>query len=80
LPPGRGDLGVGILSKSVAARHHDRVTALVIDDVTTPVLLALIWNPTPNPKLREMIRHGQAAFSQSRAHSKYMTVLVGAAR
>lgn len=64
-------LGVGILSKSMAARYHDRLTALVIDDVTPPVLLALIWNPTANPALQEMIRHCRSAFAKPQPAPKH---------
>ena len=62
-------LGVGILSESMAARYRDRLTALVINDVTTPAILALIWNQTPNPALQEMIRHCRTTFASPSRHS-----------
>jgi DNA-binding transcriptional LysR family regulator len=73
-------LGVGILSESMAARYHDRVTTLVINDVTTPVLLALIWNPTPNAALREMIQHSRTAFAKPQPDPKGTRVVTGVAR
>jgi DNA-binding transcriptional LysR family regulator len=63
-------LGVGILSESMAARYNERLTAVVINDVTTLVLLALIWTPTPNPALQEMIRHIRIAFAKPQPNVK----------
>jgi DNA-binding transcriptional LysR family regulator len=55
-------LGIAILAESMAANHADRLTALVIDDITTPAVLALIWSATKSPALRELLRHSRAAF------------------
>jgi DNA-binding transcriptional LysR family regulator len=55
-------LGIAILAESMAANHADRLTALVIDDITTPAVLALIWSATTSPALRELLRHSRAAF------------------
>ncbi|MGH3251791.1 MAG: LysR substrate-binding domain-containing protein, partial [Trebonia sp.] len=57
------DLAVAILSTSMAARYRDRLTALTIDDVETPVLLALIWKSTPSPAARELLIHSRQAFT-----------------
>lgn len=59
---GRG-LAVAILTESMAARYHDRLTARLIDDVDTPALLALVWKSTHNPAVREFLRHSRRAFT-----------------
>lgn len=55
-------LAVAILSESMAARYDDRLTALTIDDVDAPALLALVWKGTHNPALRELLAHSRQAF------------------
>jgi hypothetical protein len=55
---------VAILSDSMAARYRDRLTALTIDDVETPVLLALIWRSTHSPAVRELLVHSRPAFAK----------------
>lgn len=57
-------LGVAILSDSMAARYHDRLTAHTIDDVETPALLALIWKSTHSPAVRELLVHSRQAFTE----------------
>jgi DNA-binding transcriptional LysR family regulator len=57
-------LAVAILSESMAARYRDRLTALTIDDVETPVLLALIWKSTHSPAIRELLAHSRQAFTK----------------
>jgi DNA-binding transcriptional LysR family regulator len=59
-------LGIAILSESMAASHQGRLTALPIDDIQTPAVLALIWATTQSPALRELLRHSRAAFASSR--------------
>ncbi|HEX2822226.1 MAG TPA: LysR family transcriptional regulator [Streptosporangiaceae bacterium] len=56
-------LGVAILSESIAASHDTRLKALVIDDIRTPAVLALIWTATESPALREFLHHSRQAFS-----------------
>ncbi|MFC4531937.1 LysR family transcriptional regulator [Sphaerisporangium dianthi] len=58
---GRG-LGVAVLSESMAEGYRDRLTALAIDDVRTPALLALVWKRTPGPAVRELLAHARRAF------------------
>lgn len=57
-------LAVAILSDSMATRYHDQLTALTIDDIQTPALLALIWKNTRSPALREFLTHSQRAFTK----------------
>jgi DNA-binding transcriptional LysR family regulator len=57
-------LAVGILSESMAARYIDRLTALPIEDVETPVLLALTWKKTRSPAMRELLKHSRKAFTK----------------
>lgn len=59
-------LAVGILSESMAAVHRERLRARIIDDVPTPVLLALVWRPAPSPSVRALVRHARSAFTPSR--------------
>lgn len=56
-------LGVAVLSESMAAAYGDRLTALAIDDVDTPALLALVWKRAHNPALRELLGHARRAFA-----------------
>jgi len=56
-------LGVAVLSESIAARYADRLTARVIDDVSTPALLALVWRSTRSPAVLELLAHGRRAFT-----------------
>jgi len=56
-------LGIAILSESMAASHHGRLTALAIDDIETPAVLALIWTATKSPALRELLLHCRRAFA-----------------
>jgi DNA-binding transcriptional LysR family regulator len=55
-------LGVAILSETIAADHADRLRPLLIDDVDTPAVLALIWTAAKSPALRELLRHSREAF------------------
>jgi DNA-binding transcriptional LysR family regulator len=56
------DLGVAILSESMAAAHGDRLRALPIADAGTPALLSLAWRPSPAPAVAQLIRHCRQAF------------------
>ncbi|MFQ6147199.1 LysR family transcriptional regulator [Streptomyces seoulensis] len=56
-------LGVAVLSASMADGYRDRLTARVIDDVTAPALLALVWRSAPNPAVRELLTHCRRAFT-----------------
>lgn len=54
-------LGIAVLSETMAASYHGRLTALAIDDIETPAVLALIWTTTNSPALRELLRHSRQA-------------------
>ncbi|GAA3469701.1 LysR family transcriptional regulator [Nonomuraea roseola] len=56
-------LGVAVLSESMAAHYRDRLTALPLDDVETPALLALVWKSAHGPAVREFLRYGRRAFA-----------------
>jgi DNA-binding transcriptional LysR family regulator len=56
-------LGIAILSESMAASHGGRLKALVIDDIQTPAVLALIWTATSSPALRGLLHHSRQAFT-----------------
>ena len=55
-------LGIAILSESMAATYSARLKALVIDDVATLAVLALIWSSVPSPALKGLLPHLHAAF------------------
>ena len=57
-------LGIGILSESMTGTGRDRLTAMVIDDIRIPAVLAVIWRPVASPALRELITRCRAAFGQ----------------
>lgn len=57
-------LGVAVLSESMAERYRDRLTALLIDDVRAPGLLALVWRNAGGPAVRELVGHARRAFSE----------------
>jgi DNA-binding transcriptional LysR family regulator len=56
-------LGVAILSESMTKNHAGRLHALIVDDVETPAVLALIWKTTQSPALTELLIHCQDAFA-----------------
>lgn len=56
-------LGVAVLSASMT---DDRLTAVPIEDVHTPAVLALIWTATPSAALRELLHHCHRAFAPGR--------------
>ena len=56
-------LGVAVLSDSMAGRYRDRLTALTIDDVTDPALLALVWRSAPSPAVRALLGQCRRAFA-----------------
>jgi DNA-binding transcriptional LysR family regulator len=58
-------LGIAILSESMAASHGARLESLVIDDIQTPAVLALIWTAADSPALRELLYHSRQAFESS---------------
>ena len=57
-------LGIGILSESMTGTDGDRLTAMVIDDIRIPAVLAVIWSPVASPALRELVTRCRAAFGQ----------------
>lgn len=57
-------LGIGILSESMNGTDGDGLTAMVIDDIRIPAVLAVIWSPVASPALRELITRCRAAFGQ----------------
>ncbi len=57
------NLGVAVLSESMAASHTPHLRSLPIEDVDIPALLALIWKPAPGPALRELLQHCRRAFA-----------------
>jgi len=57
-------LGVGILSESTTRAGRDRLTAIIIDDIRIPAVLAVIWSPVASPALRELVTRCRAAFGQ----------------
>ncbi|MCQ4120397.1 LysR family transcriptional regulator [Rhodococcus tibetensis] len=62
-------LGVAILSESMAA-GFDELTALVLEDVEIPAVLALVWKSAARPALRELVRHTRRAFAEAEAEAE----------
>jgi DNA-binding transcriptional LysR family regulator len=62
---GARGLAVAILTESMAARFRDRLTALTIDGIETPALLALIWKRTYSPAVRELLVYSRQAFAMA---------------
>jgi DNA-binding transcriptional LysR family regulator len=56
-------LGVAILTESMSAHHTGRLKALPIEDLRTPVGLALVWAATERPALGEFLRCLHEAFT-----------------
>jgi len=57
-------LGIAILSESMTRNYEGRLQSLIVDDVRTPALLALIWKSTQSPALRELLVACQNAFTE----------------
>ncbi|TQC45309.1 LysR family transcriptional regulator [Rhodococcus sp. WS4] len=55
-------LGVAILSESMATDYQDRLTAVALDDVDIPAVLALVWKNVGGPALRELVLHTRRSF------------------
>jgi DNA-binding transcriptional LysR family regulator len=60
-------LGVAILSESMAAAHSQHLRALVIDDVDTLAVLALVWPSVQSPALRGLLPHLHSTFGREDA-------------
>ena len=60
---GRG-LGVGILTETMAAGFSGQLTAVVIEDIVTAALLALVWAHGESPALRELLVRSRRAFAR----------------
>jgi DNA-binding transcriptional LysR family regulator len=59
----RGGLGVAILSRSMVADTDDSLVARPVEGLTTEAVLALVWEPTPNPALHELLAHLRREFA-----------------
>ncbi|MBC2641470.1 MULTISPECIES: LysR family transcriptional regulator [unclassified Rhodococcus (in: high G+C Gram-positive bacteria)] len=57
-------LGVAILSESMATDYRGRLTAVPLDDVDIPAVLALVWKGRGGPALRELVRHTRRSFGE----------------
>ncbi len=56
-------LGVAILTETMAAGFSARLTAVVIKDIVTTALLALVWARAESPALRELLVQSRQAFA-----------------
>ncbi|MHB1534328.1 MAG: LysR family transcriptional regulator [Acidimicrobiales bacterium] len=52
-------LGVAVLTESMVANQHERLSAIAIEDIQVPAVLALVWNNSESPSLRELVRHSR---------------------
>jgi len=55
-------LGVAVLSESMATDYRGRLTAVALDDVDIPAVLALVWKSPAGPALRELVQHTRRSF------------------
>jgi DNA-binding transcriptional LysR family regulator len=65
-------LGIAILAESMVAPYDGQLKALVIDEIETPAVLALIWAATKSPALQALLVHCHQALGHpltDRAHS-----------
>ena len=56
-------LGIGILSESMTGPYGASLKAVLIDDVDSHAVLALIWRTPTGPALRELLVYGRATFA-----------------
>ena len=56
-------LGVAILTETMAAGFSGQLTAVVIKDIVTPALLALVWARAESPVLHELLVQSRQAFA-----------------
>lgn len=63
----RRGLGLAILSESMATQHDDHLVRLPLTGVDVPAVLALVWKPTSNPALHELVRRCQTTFNLPKA-------------
>jgi DNA-binding transcriptional LysR family regulator len=54
-------LGIAVLSESMAAAYPE-LTAVPIDGIGLPALLALVWHPRTNPALAALLPHCRRSF------------------
>ena len=73
------DLGVAILTASMAASYGSRLTALALNEIQTAAILALIWTAaTENPARRELLRYSREALSTQGSPQRGKTPPAGA--
>ena len=55
---------MGILTETMAAGFSGQLTAVVIEDIVTAALLALVWAHGESPALRELLVGSRQAFAR----------------
>jgi len=68
------ELGVAILTESMAARHDNALRALRIADIQQGAGLAMIWTTTTSPALREFVAYSREAFADPRPERALATL------
>jgi DNA-binding transcriptional LysR family regulator len=58
------NMGVGVLSRSMAQEYADRIAVVPIRRNPVPAVLAAVWAPTPSPAVRAFVPRLAAAFNQ----------------
>ena len=58
-------LGVAVLTESMAATNHDRLTAITLDGIGARAILSLVWNDPQSPALRELIRYSRQSLTSA---------------
>ncbi|MHB1886225.1 MAG: LysR family transcriptional regulator [Acidimicrobiales bacterium] len=73
-------LGVAVLTESMAAAHHDRLTAITLDGIRARAVLALVWNDSESPAIRELVRHSRRSLTSAAPPQAHLAVTGRAAR
>lgn len=73
-------LGVAVLSESMAATESDRLAAVALDGVEARAVLALVWNDSESPALRELVRQSRRTLNSLAPSPSKLAVAERAAR
>lgn len=58
------EVGIGVLSESMAREYHDRLSVVVLRGNPVPAVLSAVWSPAPSPAVRTFVPRLAAAFGR----------------
>lgn len=58
------EVGIGVLSESMAREYHDRLSVVVLRGNPVPAVLSAVWSPAPSPAVRAFVPRLAAAFGR----------------